>query len=444
MIYDINNTAFNLDRSAQPVGFGSLPDSVWADIVAYGSPAIAGQMRIASQEMRAIIDGFDEPVLDKINTSCNNAISLHKVDGKTLPITNDILIRREYASRPDIPTYLQTILSKDQDYLVRLNLAGNMNLDSDDAMRSLVKDSESRVREALAANTRVKALDIQEVQAKDNCLVEWALAKNPNLTSPSLQLKMVRAGDGATHCSLMENVSVTLGTQREIIKVGHRNTRWRLAESWNLKPELQWVLAKDPDVYVRGELARRDDLVEGVQKILADDEAPYVLEGLAKNVNLTSALAQKKLYNNAQYAHKIHPFLAANPNLISQLQENIAKSGGLWEQRKLAANKGLESLAVQTMLAVSKDSLVRQQLAANTNLLEHVQSLLCRDEDCNVIWNLTRNPRLTKKYQACLRPITIQPHETWIWRGLTGIDAPRENTEPNANQEQTALICYQP
>ncbi|MEE1920681.1 AAA family ATPase [Pseudomonas sp. 148P] len=232
--------------------------------------------------------------------------------------------------------------------------------------RRLLEDADPAIRRTLARNERLNG-ELQQLLAKD----------------PVVEVR----------CSLARNDILPTDIQTLLARDESFEVREDLAGLAPLSEAVQLLLSRDDEIDVRVELAERTrdaELPETVQLTLVKDCLEVRL-ALAGNENLGAA-AQLLL---AQDPHlEVRKQLAAHPALASATLQCLLKD--VEEvQVELAGNRQLGSALVQMSLSHSQSEEVRKALAGNRQLNVEVQARLLLDTSAGVREALAGNETIS-------------------------------------------------
>ncbi|WP_440465728.1 AAA family ATPase [Pseudomonas sp. YH-1] len=305
-------------------------------------------------------------------------------------------VRNFLASNDILHPDVQMTLARDESFEVRESLAELVGL-SEAMQLVLARDENQDVREALA-NRDGEAMLPDSVQLKlvTDCLeVRRALARNSNLGAPA-QLLLAQDPSVAVRCDLAEHPALASATIQCLMK-DVEDVQEKLAGSRHLaSPLLQITLSRHESRRVRTELAGNSALNTDVQAQLAKDSSPSVREALAGNEALTAAVAERLMHDTHEDVRKC--LARGRRKIFPSVQLHLVNDSALDVRVCLASSADLPD-EVQKILAGDLPE-VRWALAENTSISVDVQQDLFDSGDLITRLSLAQNKALAGSIQA--------------------------------------------
>jgi hypothetical protein len=255
----------------------NLPKDVLSGIALLGTADALLKLKVASEvynpttreivenDLYLAINDLSQDQLHDISRHPGSTIDLYKSEAGVHPVSKDYSVRQKIAmnEKVDMPVGLQMCLARSEDAVVRMELARNPNIKSEEAQRILVKDANKDVRLWMAHNPSLSE-ESQITLAEDlNRNVKINLVLNKNVVSETVQSKLSEDDDLIVRNTLAaQSYQLNQAVQLKLANVDQQpSTRASLARNSIISPETQRVLARDRDPNVRRALKHNRKLI---------------------------------------------------------------------------------------------------------------------------------------------------------------------------------------
>ena len=294
------------EHSEAEVGFGANIEGPVALLEAFSSETSAERLHELAGSSELLI---------KLAVTQN-----HHVVPKTLDLLatdGDVSVRLGVANNPQCSGATLDVLAKDSDPAVRREVAhSGVEKLSEDSLNALMSDSDLKVRDQLAMNTKTPPDILEMLSYDENPSVAEYVIYNPSFPQARIY-EMARSGS----VQARQVVGETTANQGMLMDLAQDDSRW-VRESITGNPYLPLdaalLLAGGEDIGVRWQLAEQTTFPSVLDR-LADDDDPLVRISVAGNPNTSSAALARLVSKDPGLGE----FVLNHPNITPEVFQII-------------------------------------------------------------------------------------------------------------------------